>query len=470
MEDVRTPDAIDDIEIKYPGPKDLVHLHSHTIFSALDGIASPEDYMKRCGELGMSAIAITDHGCLASFPDAYFAAKTYKIKFIPGCEIYYNDHHNELQEFQKSGNKWSSLKLLDLEKYELLRRHRHVTVLSKNQVGYKNLIHMTTNAWEIGHYYKPRIWMDILDSHKDGLIILSGCMNGPVCHEIRAAHELTIKGQNSEASRHLEMARQWLNDMREIFGKDLYIEMQMPGKDLDGSIQAFATCARWSDEFGIKAVITNDCHYIHRQDFDVQKCMMAVDQKKTLDDPELFTTNSSEQYFKSRSHLRAIFHEHGYNADVSQAKFEEICDNTVEAAEKCDGFKPDLSPKLPAIKNASDKLTVLVLNALKDKELYNSQKKYEVDGKMVTHKEQALIELSRIISKGFAPYFLVIRDLIQYSINSGWDVGPARGSAGGSLVCFLIGIHELDPLKWHLSFNRFMSPSRGGNMLKVSME
>jgi DNA polymerase-3 subunit alpha len=245
--------------------------------------------------------------------------------------------------------------------------------------------------------------------------------------------------------------------------------MQMPGIDLQWSDVAFNFLARWSDEFKIKSVITNDCHYIKREDFEVQRCMMAVDQGMTIDDPELFIVNSDEQFFKTRDDLRSMFKEH-YGKEVSIAKFEESCDNTLLVAEKCDGFNPNLSPKLPAIDNADQKLIAEVFKALKQRDLLNSQKKYLVDGSMVTHKEQATIELKRITSKGFASYFLITQDLVRYSLENKWDVGPARGSAGGSLVCYLLGIHELDPLKWQLSFNRFMSPSRGGYLLNVSLE
>ncbi len=455
------------MEEKYPGPTDLVHLHTHSIFSPLDGIASPTDYMKRCVELEMPAVAITDHGSLASFPDAFFASQEHGVKFIPGCEAYYSDYHGELKEFQASGQKWASLKLVDPDRYERLRKQRHLTVLSRNQVGYRNLIHMTSEAWEIGFYYKPRIWLDRLDKYRDGLLTLTGCLNGPLCHEIRQAYMAMKERNTAAAKRYLEIAKSWLHKMREIFGDNLYLEMQMPGKDLEGSIEAFSMCADWSDKFGIKGVLTNDCHYIKREDFGIQKCMMAIDQNTTMDNPELFIVNSDEQFFKTRADLRTTFYDEGYNKDVKINKFEEICDNTLEAAEKCDGFKPDLDPKLPSIPDANRKLMLLAFDRLKERELFNDQTKYHMDGEMVTHKQQVEKELIRIISKGFASYFIITMDLVQFSRDKDWDVGPARGSAGGSLLCYLLGIHDLNPLKWKLSFNRFLSPSRGGYLLNV---
>jgi DNA polymerase-3 subunit alpha len=312
--------------------------------------------------------------------------------------------------------------------------------------------------------------MDILDKHREGLVVLTGCLNGPLCFEVREA-VIAAQGKDlPKARRHLDIARDWLTRMIDIFGENLYVELQMPGLEVEYSAEAFRKCANLSDEFGVKSVITNDCHYITREDFEVQRCMMAVDQNVTLDDPNLFQMNSDEQFFKTRAQLRETFLDVTYGDGLKPSKFEESCDNTVEVAEKCDGFDPDLTPKLPSIPDANKKLTLAVINELKKKGLYDDRKTYHMDGEMVTHREQVKIELKRIISKGFASYFIITRDLVQYSRDKEWDVGPARGSAGGSLVCYLLGIHELNPLKWGLSFTRFMSPSRGGYLLNVSLE
>ena len=198
--------------------------------------------------------------------------------------------------------------------------------------------------------------------------------------------------------------------------------------------------------------------------------MMAIDQGLSIDVPNLFHVNSDEQFFKSRAQLRKTFIENGYTKFATMKDFEEYCDNTVELSKRCTGFQPDLGPKLPNIPDADAKLTQLAIEGLKKRGFYNDPTKYSVDGKQVTYREQTLIELKRYISKGFASYFLIIRDLLEHSKSKNWDVGPGRGSAGGSLVCYLIGIHQLDPLRWGLSSVRFMGDSRGGHMLKVKME
>lgn len=495
---------------KYPGPSEFVHLHNHTLFSPLDGIATPGEYFGACAELGHPAFSITDHGSIANVPDAYWAAEKNKVKFIPGCEIYFSQEHLEFKQLRDTdpdfkigalrpdyGKDVFTLEdLVTEERYAGFRRFRHLSVLAKDMIGYRNLIQMTTEAWKIGFYYKPRIWFEQIEKYHEGLIILSGCLNGPVCHNLRKAAFWgeVAKGKTTHVDRFLKKkkkiiklvvskedaaARQqmyfgktveWINKFRELMGDRFYLELQMPGDEIPFCKEAFRQIVWLSKKLGVKAVISNDCHYLSRPDFKVQKCMMAIDQGLSIDDPNLFHVNSDEQFFKSRAQLRKTFLENGYDQFATIDDFEQFCDNTVELSNRCTGFQPDLGPKLPKIPEAEIKLTQLVIKGLKDRGLYDDQTKHRVDGKQVTYKEQALIELRRYIEKGFASYFLIIRDLLEHSKGQGWDVGPGRGSAGGSLVCYLIGIHQLDPIKWGLSSVRFMGDSRGGNLLKVKME
>jgi len=272
-------------------------------------------------------------------------------------------------------------------------------------------------------------------------------------------------------SKKIELPIYYCIGNHDVWGDDYYLELQMPGKEIPGGFEAFVATAAISKDLGIPGVITNDVHYINRGDFRVQKAMMAIKQGLTIDDPNLFHVNSDEQFFKCRAQLRQTFYELGFHEYVKIKQFEEFCDNTVAVVEKCAGFQPDISPKLPEMKDAEHELMKATIRGLRKKGLWNCEKKYEVDGKMVTYREQVKIELDRFITKGFASYFLITQDLVNYSADQlGMPVGPARGSAGGSLVCYALGIHELDPLKWGLSFNRFLSQSRGGWMLKVTMD
>lgn len=821
---------------QYPGPSEFVHLHNHTVFSMLDGVAQPREYFEGCVDRKWPAFAITEHGVMNSIPDAYLAAKELGVKFIAGCEVYYNDYEVKRQDMLSKGHKMQDLKSENEDLAQRMTRNRHLTVLCKNMTGYENLLKINKYAYEHGFYYRPRTWFDQLAKHKEGLIILSGCLNGPVCHELRAG--------NLKSKDYVTGAVDYVKKFHSVFGENYYIELQMPG--IEGDVAVFKKLVTLADHFKIKLVLSNDCwnpeipvltehgskelqdlkvgdkvwthkgrlkqimcigkrkvrdkerlfgflglnhfvctenhkiftrkdkiskptfkridnikqddfvcisriklpeedfkeikisdyigfrltkikdgniiphgrainpvpdkyeltdnilriiglyiaegyvdsyrlgfafnkneqeyvdeirfffselglspnqndvtdngtririccsawsyflkaicgnrsykkklppfwtklsnrqlkillrayfdgdgcvkrrvsytvsaaltvdlahamasldlpvtvtkrkprenvkiykkdgsivysklsagyymyfpkpsfhglgydighydkskirtknfcdkygfwlinpfkeiksslkevwciqveddssfltavtssncHYIQRRDFDLQKVMMAISQNTTVDDPNLFHVNSDEQFFKTRYELRATFARNGYEEHVPRSVFEKACSNTLEVADKCETFKPDLSPKLPNLDNAKERLCSLALKGLKDKGLDKDKTKYLVDGKMVTYFEQMQIELKRFVEKGFASYFLITRELVQESYRNGWPLGPARGSAGGSLVCYLIDIQTLDPIKWGTSFNRFLSPARGGNMLKVTMD
>jgi DNA polymerase-3 subunit alpha len=445
---------------KYPGSSEFVHLHNHTLFSLLDGVAQPADYFKGCAERKWPAFAITEHGVLSSIPDAYLAAKENKVKYIVGCEFYLNDFESYRKQLVASGIKIGELKVQDFELSQRVTRNRHLTVLAKNYIGYENILKINQIAWSEGFYYKPRIWFDLLAAHKEGLIVTSGCLNGPVCHELRKGN-LVNKDYITGALTYVDM-------FKKVFGEDFYIELQMPG--IEGDIEVFRKLMVIAENKKIKPVLCNDCHYISRKDYQLQKIMMAIDQDTTVDDPELFHVNSDEQYFKTRHELRATFFERGYSAVTTAEMFELACDTTLEIADKCQSFKPNLDPKLPKIDGSESRLRQLAEEGLKKYGFDRDTTQYVMDEKLLTYREQMNIELERIIEKGFASYFLITLDLINASINNGMQIGPGRGSVGGSLLSYLIGIQSLDPFKWGTSFNRFLSPSRGGYMLNVSLK
>jgi DNA polymerase-3 subunit alpha len=259
-----------------------------------------------------------------------------------------------------------------------------------------------------------------------------------------------------------------------VFGEDFFIEVQMPCIEELHDVRVFWKLIELADAYKIKPVLTGDVHYVAKEDAYLQKIMMAVDQKTTVDSPNLFYTNSDEQYFKSRAELWATFKNREYSQCVDDAKFEEICNNTLLIAERCEKLNPDTSPKIPSWAviepgvNAGQKLRDIVHEELRVRGWDKDKTKWFSDGLMVTYAEQTEIELDRFIDKGFASYFLITRDLILWGKEQGWPFGP-RGSCGGSFVCFLLGIHCLNSLRWGLSFDRFMASSRGGYLLKVGM-
>lgn len=465
----------------YKGPSEFVHLHNHTVFSALDGVATPEQYAEQCVKWGYPAMSATEHGHMASVPDMYLAFKKYGLKYIPGCEIYFNDWEPERQRLEKSGIKVRSMDWRKEHPEESARisRNRHLTVLCKNEIGFHNLVKLTTQAYDtglfgMGRMQFNRIWFDKLCEYKEGLIILSGCLNGPVCHELRY-RALTDREGNIISEREgkecVSDAVKYIKKFKKEFGEDYYIELQMPGIPANGPFpsdkKVFKQLVGLADHFKIKTILANDCHYLSRNDFVLQKIMMAVAQDTTIDSPDLFHVNSDEQFMKSRQDLWARF-KNEYADGIDDAAFEAMCNNTLEIADKCVPFDVDTSPKIPEITDADNELRRTVARELKRRRLDRNSERFIIDGKEVTYVDQAKIELNRFIDKGFASYFLITRDLVQYGKQQGWPFSP-RGSAGGSLVCYLLDIHVLDPLRWGLSFDRFLSPSRGGYMLNVKM-
>lgn len=466
----------------YSGPTDFVHLHNHSIYSALDGVATIDEYAKRCIENRWCGMAITEHGHMGSVPDLYLTFKQYNLKPIFGCEIYYNDYEPLRKQIENTGVKVRSAKWKtdNPELSARIGRNRHLTVLCKNETGLSNLIKLTTQAYETGLFGMGRtqfnrIWFDKLCEFKEGLIILSGCLNGPVSHELRFTR-LKDKEDNIIFERDrkecLRNAIDYIKKFKSVFGEDYYIELQMPGISSEEGVpddtRIFRDLIALADMYRIKTVLTNDCHYLNRGDFILQKIMMAVAQDTTIDSPDLFHVNSDEQYFKSRSELYDRFINNDYSKGIDTNQFEKMCDNTLEIADKCEKINADTNPKIPRIQNEDEQLKKIVATELKNRGLHRCTKKYLIDGRMVTYLEQSIIEINRFIDKGTSSYFLITRELVQFGRRNGWPFSP-RGSAGGSLVCYLLGIHVLDPLKWGLSFDRFMSPSRGGYMLKVKM-
>jgi DNA polymerase III subunit alpha len=471
---------------QYSGPTEFVHLHNHTVFSALDGVATPEQYAQLCFERGYPAMSATEHGHMASVPDMYLAFKKWGVKYIPGCEIYFNDWEPERQKLTQLGAKIRSpeWRKNNPDLAARISRNRHLTILCKNEIGYHNLLKLTTQAYDTGLFgmgrtQYNRIWFDKLCEYKEGLIILSGCLNGPICHELRYRHLKDKEGNivlERTKQQALESAVKYIKLFKSIFKDDYYIELQMPGIEAidkwGDPVVSDQSVFRWSvalaDKYNIPVVLTNDCHYLNRKDFELQKLMMAVAQETTMDSPDLFHVNSSEQFVQSRAELWSRFKNNGYSQGIEDSIFEQMCDNTLLIADKCVTLDIDTSPKIPEIKNADTEICKIVRKRIKDGGYDKITKRFLIDGKEVTYVEQANIELNRFIDKGFSSYFLITRDLVNYGRERGWPFSP-RGSAGGSLVCYLMGIHTLDPMLWGLSFDRFLSPSRGGYMLNINM-
>lgn len=457
----------DECETKYPGPSDFVHLNTHTFFSIMSGVDNPKSLFTAAGALKFNAMAVTETGYMSSIPDCYSAAKESKMKFITGICAWFSDY----EPYRRK---------IDAEDPKLLKNHPalikacqryrtpYITILAKNEQGYKDLLNLNAESWKDGFYYVPKINREMLKKYAGNVIVMSGTLLEQFI-DFGCIRNVDNKEYGAAG------AYGYLEWMMETFGDDFYVEMVMRcqdtqwGSDLDRLITLSTLLSSYKIEHGKepKLVITNDVRYVNRKDEFLYKAMAAISRNTTL---KKINDYSSELYLKTRSELRATYYRCLYDRAISIEQFEKACDATMEISERCSSFKANVAPKLPEVTDADNVLRSKVAKAIMDKGLHKIKTKYDVDGKMVTYVEQAQLELSRFIDKGFSSYFLIMQDLIQHSYSKGWQTGPARGSAGGSLVCYLLGIISMDPLKFGLSFDRFLSPSRGGNMLKITMD
>lgn len=425
----------------------FAHLHSHTLYSTLDGVASPEQYAAQCGKLGIAGMAITEHGHMGSVPDCYFAFKKQGIAYVAGCEIYYNDYEPVRRDLESKGIKYKSAdwKSQNPDLAVRIARNRHLTVLCKNQTGFENLIKLTTEAYEDGLYgggsrKYNRIWFEKLAKYREGLIILSGCLNGPVAFELRHSQlcdsEDRVTWSRSKREQ-ISAAAAYIKKFKEVFGEDYYVELQMPG--IEGDVEVFYQLVTLAEHFKLKVALANDSHYLDRKDHVLQKIMMAISQETTVDSPDLFHVNSDEQYLKTRDELYETFMTKGYSDKVPEHVFHASCDNTLEILSKCEPLKTDDTIKIPRSDDDAKQLKLLVAKRLKDEGLHKVDKKYTVDGREVTYVQQAQIELDRFIDKGFASYFIITRNMIEFGRNKGFPFNPRGCSTPESKVTMADG-------------------------------
>ena len=396
---------------------EFVHLHLHTEYSLLDGACKVDDLVDHCVKNNIKAVAITDHGNM--YATLYFAelCKKHNIQSIIGCEMYITQ---DLHVKDNSG---------DFE---------HLILLAKNKKGYKNLVKLDSVAFVDGFYYKPRIDYKLLREHSEGLVCLSACLAGRI-------PKLLLRGD-------YEGAKKTAVELKEIFGEDFYIEIQDHG--LEEQRRILPLLLQLAKELDIQPVATNDVHYIKKEDWEMQDVLMCIQMKKTIDDPKRMKFETQEFYMKSAEEMAALF-----------SYVPEAISNTLVIAEKC-AEEPcfDLKDNGDPIKDKSlipgytpedgsdpkDYLTKLTWEGL--------ERRYGEITEEV--KKRADYELGIILGMGFAEYYLIVMDFIQWSKNRGIPVGPGRGSGAASIVAYAIGITDIDPLKYDLFFERFLNPDR----------
>ena len=390
----------------------FAHLHVHTQFSLLDGVCRIDKLAARLAELGQDAIAITDHGNMYGVIDFYKACKAAGIHPVIGCEVYVAPRTRFDRE------------------YGVDSEARHLVLLCENMKGYENLSYMVSMGYTEGFYSKPRIDLDLLREHSEGLIALSACLAGELPRLLRA-------GEYEKAKAHaLEMA--------ELFGEEhYYLELQDHG--IPEQKQVAAGLIRIHEETGLPLVVTNDAHYLAKADARTQDVLMCIQMGKTVDDPNRMKFETEEFYLKSEEEMAALFPD-----------FPEAVENTAKIAARCKvdfEFGKHLLPSFPLPEGYTDSL-----DYFRDSCQAGLARRY---GSAAAEYQERLDYEMRVIHRmGFVDYFLIVSDFIGYAKSRGIPVGPGRGSAAGSMVAYCMNITDVDPMKYSLYFERFLNPER----------
>ena len=400
----------------------FTHLHLHSHYSLLDGLPKIDEILDYIKSQGMDSVALTDHGVLYGAVEFYKKAKARGIKPIIGCEVY--------QAFEKMEQKRPNI---DNKRY-------HLILLVKNEEGYKNLVKLVTEAHLKGFYYKPRVDDDLLSEHSQGLIALSACLQGKI-------PQLILGKKIKEAEK---TARKY----QEIFGKDnFYLELQHhPGIPEQEKINK--VLISFSKKLNIPLVATNDCHYLRKDDAEVQDILMLINTGSDPNDPERLTMKADDFSVREPQEMIKDF------KDVPEAIY-----NTQKIAERCN-FEFKLGEvklpyyPLPEEEEPNQYLKKLCYQGIEKREL-------KKDKEIIDRLED---ELSVIKKTGFAPYFLIVQDFVNWAKENRIVVGPGRGSAGGSLVAYLLNITNINPLKYNLLFERFLNPGRTKTLPDIDLD
>ena len=389
----------------------FAHLHVHSEYSLLDGACRIEQLVERVSDLGQTSCALTDHGVMYGVIDFYRACKAKGIHPVIGCEVYLAPHSRHERGYVNG--EW----------------HSHLILLCENMTGYKNLIHMVSAAFSEGFYMKPRIDMELLRGHSEGLICMSACLAGAIPRAI--------------ANGNMDKAYEICEEFLEIFDREhFYLEIQDHGIEEQKKVNE--GLYQLAKELNLELVATNDAHYLTRADARTQDILMAIQMGKTVDDPTRMKFETQEFYIKDADEMAALFPEHP-----------EALANTVKIAERCQVDFEFGKYHLPEFDVPEGYTSLEYLQKLCDE---GFARRYPDDDGTVRKRLQ--YEIDMIAKMGFVDYFLIVSDFIGYAKSQGIPVGPGRGSAAGSIVSYCLGITDLDPIHYSLYFERFLNPER----------
>ena len=427
----------------------FVHLHVHTQYSILDGLSSIEQLFNRADELGMPALAITDHGNMYGVKEFFkYAKKHPNVKPIIGCEVYVSKGDHRLRE----------------------KGYYHLILLAKNYTGYLNLVKIVSEGHVNGMYYRPRVSHEVIEKYHEGLICSSACMAGEVPRAILAHDDKAV-----------EKAILW---HKRVFGEDYYLEVmkhktEVPGLDNElykNQCYYDEEIFRLAQKYDIKVIATNDAHFVRKEDGPVHDRLICLTTNSYLDDPGRLRYTQQE-YIKSEEEMLSLFPDHP-----------EALENTLEVAAKVESYSIDREPVLPVYEIDPAFMADIGTYLEKYKDIIDAGRcdkhgTYRGDGfchsvaylchltylgahqrygETLTPEQEERIdfELKTICRMGFPDYFLIVQDYIAASRAAGSMVGPGRGSAAGSVVAYCLKITNLDPIKYQLLFERFLNPDR----------
>ncbi|ACV23147.1 DNA polymerase III subunit alpha [Slackia heliotrinireducens] len=408
----------------------FVHLHNHTEYSMLDGATKIKAMVRRAADLGMPAVAITDHGVMCGVPELCDAVEAVKketgvyVKPIYGCEVYFTEDR-EIGTRKKSPL-------------------YHLILLAKNNVGYHNLLHIVSESHMDNFFYKPRTTIDVLEKYSEGIIGTTACMSGIV--------------QRRLDDRNYADALAWTKRFADIFAPgDFYVELQDQGLTSRGGLtqkEINTQLTQIAQELGLKTIATNDFHYLTREDAAAQDIMLCIGTGSLRDDENRMRFSNDEFYMKTEEEMREALKD-----------FPEACDNTIEVAEKCfvELERDSVLPRFPLPPGYTEE------QLFREECEKGLERRYGPDWREikisdgmhdVSVLERYEYEASVIVQQGFPAYFLIVQEYIRWAKEHGIGVGPGRGSAAGAICTYAMGITDLEPLSNGLLFERFLSPER----------
>lgn len=425
---------------------EFIHLHNHSHYSLLDAISTVSGLVDAAAENKMKAVALTDHGVMYGIMEFYKKAKSRGIKPVIGCEVYVAQSGSRFDKGKKNPKALEEIEEQNLDNSDSLTssniNYAHLILLAKDVTGYKNLMKLTSIGHMEGYYYKPRIDIEVLNNYREGLVASSACAGGVIsCYITR---------------QDIKTAEKMTGIYKDIFGEDFYLEIQDHG--IDAEKKVLAEMPRLAKKFGLKLIATNDVHYIKREHAIAHNIYLNISAKQSAknsrngEQGDILTNlryGTDQIYFKSAAEMCELF-----------SNYPEAIKSTLEVTEKCNVELDTSANYMPNFQiPETEKKSAGTFDAYLEKLSYEGMKQKFGNYSKETE-ERLKYELDVIKKMNFSGYFLIVQDFIKHAKESGILVGPGRGSAAGSLVCYCIGITSVNPLDYNLLFERFLNPER----------